>query len=138
MKDGNYQIEVLLEGGSGRANITSPTELVVKDGIPYAQIEWSSPNYDYMIIDNVTIYPINEEGNSKFEMPVTQFDTPIEVIADTTAMSMPHEITYTMTFDSESIHSAKSPLMGVGIVGVGIFLLILVGIRKIFLKIRKL
>ena len=43
------------------------------------------------------------EGNSTFEIPVLYFDRPMTVIADTTAMSEPHEITYTLTFDSASL-----------------------------------
>ena len=31
------------------------------------------------------------------------FDKPVTVIADTTAMSEPHEIEYTLTFDSSSV-----------------------------------
>ena len=47
--------------------------------------------------------PVNTEGNSSFEIPVTVFDQKQKVIADTTAMSVPHEIDYTLIFDSESI-----------------------------------
>ena len=46
---------------------------------------------------------MNTEGNSAFEIPVTVFDYKQKVIADTIAMSTPHEIEYTLTFDSESI-----------------------------------
>ena len=48
MSDGTYKIDVVLGGGSGRATITSPATLVVKEGCAYAQIEWSSSHYDYM------------------------------------------------------------------------------------------
>ncbi len=103
MNDGTYLIEVDLEGGSGRASITSPCELYVDGGNATASIEWSSPNYDYMIVDDETYYPVNEEGNSVFEIPVAALDEPISVTADTTAMSVPHEIEYTLTFDSDSM-----------------------------------
>ncbi len=99
IEDGEYFDSVILEGGSGRASVTSPCVLTAEDGNVYAQIEWSSPYYDYMIVDGVTFLPVNEEGNSVFEIPVTAFDEPITVIADTTAMSVPHEIEYTLTFD---------------------------------------
>ena len=49
-EDGEYSIQVDLEGGSGKASVTSPTILTVKDGQAYAQIQWSSSNYDYMIV----------------------------------------------------------------------------------------
>ncbi len=51
---------------------------------------------------------MNEDGNSVFQIPVTVFDEPVEVVADTTAMSVPHEIDYTFTFDSASLKSEKA------------------------------
>lgn len=106
LKDGIYQADVGLEGGSGRASITSPAEMEVSDGQATIQIEWSSPNYDYMKLDDMTYHPVNTEGNSVFELPVQAFDEPIEVIADTVAMSEPHEIAYTIQVDSASITRA--------------------------------
>jgi len=103
MENGEYTIEVSMEGGTGRASITSPTTLIVEDGSAIAEIEWSSPNYDYMIVDGETYLPVNEEGNSVFEIPVSEFDEEVTVVADTTAMSVPHEITYTLVFDSSSM-----------------------------------
>lgn len=102
LEDGEYTIAVTLEGGSGRASIETPAALRVKDGEAYAQIAWSSPNYDYMKVGTETFYPINTEGNSVFELPVGAFDEKIEVIADTTAMGTPHEIEYTLTFHLDS------------------------------------
>lgn len=103
LEDGSYTVEAVLEGGSGKASITSPLELTVKDGSITARIEWSSPKYDYMIVDGQKYLPVNEEGNSVFEIPVETFDRPVKVIADTTAMSKPYEIEYAITYDSESI-----------------------------------
>ena len=106
LEDGEYTVEVELGGGSGRAQVTSPAELLVEDGQAYARIEWSSSHYDYMKVENEQYLPINEEGNSVFEIPVTAFDEPMEVTADTTAMSRPHEVEYTLTFASASIEPA--------------------------------
>ena len=47
--------------------------------------------------------PIQTEGNATFEIPVPFFDRPFTAFADTTAMSEPHEIEYTLTFASTSI-----------------------------------
>jgi iron complex transport system substrate-binding protein len=107
LEDGTYQINVALEGGSGRATIESPTELTVTDHQAVATITWSSSNYDYMIVDGETYTPVNTEGNSVFEIPVAVLDEAFEVIADTTAMSVPHEITYTLCFDSGSVQKVK-------------------------------
>lgn len=103
LEDGTYTAEVTLEGGSGRASIESPATLTVKDGKATASIVWSSPNYDYMIVDGKKLLPVNTEGNSVFEIPVASFDTALDVIADTVAMSKPHEIEYKITFDSSTI-----------------------------------
>lgn len=103
LKDGEYMVEVELSGGTGRAEIVSPAKLIVKDGRAYAQIQWSSSNYDYMKIGGQQYLPIQEEGNSTFEIPITAFDEAIAVVADTTAMSMPHEIEYTLTFRADSL-----------------------------------
>ena len=103
LEDGTYTAEVTLEGGSGRATIESPATLTVKDGKVTASIVWSSPNYDYMIVDGKKLFPVNTEGNSVFEITVASFDTELDVIADTVAMSKPHEIEYKITFDSSTI-----------------------------------
>ena len=96
--DGEYSVNVTLEGGSGRATVESPAALTVADGKMTAVILWSSPNYDYMIVDGEKYLPTNTEGNSTFEIPVSALGTPLAVTADTVAMSTPHEIEYTLTF----------------------------------------
>ena len=98
LPDGEYEIEVQLTGGSGRASVTSPAILQVQDEKAVIEIEWSSPNYDYMTMDGETYLPVNTEGNSVFRIPVEAFDRDITVIADTVAMSTPHEIEYTLNF----------------------------------------
>ena len=101
--DGEYTVSVALEGGSGRATVDSPATLTVADGKMTATIAWSSPNYDYMVVDGEKYLPTNTEGNSTFEIPVAALDTALDVTADTVAMSTPHEIEYTLTFDSASL-----------------------------------
>ena len=103
LADGSYTVAVTLEGGSGKASVASPAPLTVKDGQATAQILWGSANYDYMLVDGDKYLPVNTEGNSCFEIPVAGFDYPLSVVADTTAMSQPYEISYTLRFDSASI-----------------------------------
>ena len=105
--DGTYTCAVTLEGGSGRATVESPAALTVAAGAMTATIVWSSPNYDYMLIDGEKYLPINTEGNSTFEIPVAALDTALAVTADTVAMSTPHEIDYTLTFDSATLAAAE-------------------------------
>ena len=105
--DGSYTCAVTLEGGSGRATVESPAALTVADSAMTATIVWSSPNYDYMLIDGEKYLPTNTEGNSTFEIPVAALDTALAVTADTVAMSTPHEIDYTLTFDSATLTAAE-------------------------------
>ena len=107
LKDGIYTAEVTLGGGSGRASVESPARLRVENGQAFATIVWGSANYDYMKVDDVKYETVNVEGNSAFEIPVTGFDWKIPVIADTIAMSEPHEIDYTLAFDSSTIKKAE-------------------------------
>lgn len=103
LADGSYTVEVTLGGGSGKASVESPALLRIADGKAYATITFSSPNYDYMKIKEEMYQPVNTEGNSTFEIPVEGFDWKLAVIADTIAMSEPHEIDYTLYFDASSI-----------------------------------
>lgn len=103
LADGEYTVEVALSGGSGRASVESPAQLTVKDGQATARIVWSSSNYDYMKVDGVQYDLVGTEGNSAFEIPVLLFDRDMAVLADTIAMSTPHEIEYSLCFDSATI-----------------------------------
>ena len=101
--DGEYTIDVTMEGGSGKAKVDSPAKISVKNGEITATLVWSSKNYDYMLVDNEKYLPVNTEGNSVFEVPVKKLDTGLVMIGDTTAMSKPHEVEYTFTFISDTI-----------------------------------
>lgn len=106
LEDGSYTAEVTLGGGSGRAGIESPALLRAEDGKVFATIVWGSPNYDYMKVNEDIFEQINTDGNSVFEIPVVGFDWNMPVIADTIAMSEPHEIEYTLNFDSATLKKA--------------------------------
>lgn len=108
LADGGYTIELTMEGGSGRASIQSPAQLAIADGAATATLEWSSPNYDYMLVNGEKYLPVNTEGNSVFEVPVEALDAPLTMIGDTVAMSTPHEVEYTVTFHSETLESPES------------------------------
>ena len=108
VEDGSYTIELTMEGGSGRASIQSPAQLAIADGAAMAILEWSSPNYDYMLVNSEKYLPVNTEGNSVFEVPVEALDAPLTMIGDTVAMSTPHEVEYTVTFHSDTLQNAES------------------------------
>lgn len=107
IEDGVYTAEVALEGGSGRASVESPARLTVEGGVCTAEIVWSSSSYDFMVVDGQQYDTINEDGNSAFSIPVSGFDYKMAVQADTTAMSKPYLIDYTLCFDSATIQAAE-------------------------------
>lgn len=103
LSDGEYVVNVTLAGGSGKASVQSPAPLKIEGDAATATIIWGSSNYDYMIVDGTRYDLVTLEGGSTFEIPVTVFDRPMKVTADTTAMSKPYEIEYTLTFESDTI-----------------------------------
>ena len=113
LEDGLYTAEVTLTGGSGKATVQSPAVLTVGNGKAEAVIVWSSSNYDYMKAGGEQFFPLEGYETSAFRIPVTCFDRQISVIADTVAMSEPHEISYTLCFSSESIEDAGRQTDGI-------------------------
>ena len=100
--DGSYTVDVTLSGGSGRASVESPCMVMIADGQATATIIWSSPFYEYMLIGETRYDPIQEDGNSTFEIPVL-LDEDMAVSASTIAMSQPHLVDYTLYFDSKTL-----------------------------------
>ena len=103
LADGTYTVAAALTGGTGKAKIASPLRLTVKDGQITATLVWSSANYDYMRVDGVRYDALIEDGHSVFTVPVASLEEPLPVVADTMAMSTPHEIEYTITFDPATL-----------------------------------
>ena len=102
-QDGTYTVAATLTGGTGKAKIASPLQLTVQDGKITATLVWSSANYDYMKVNGVRYDAVIEDGHSVFTVPVASLEEPLPVVADTVAMSAPHEIEYTITFDAASL-----------------------------------
>lgn len=98
--DGSYTVEAVLQGGSGKASVQSPARLTVENGVMTATVIWSSKNYDLMIVNGQEYTPTYENELSCFTIPVSALGTPLPVQAETTAMSQPHMIDYTLTFSS--------------------------------------
>ena len=119
MTDGIYSVGITMTGGTGKAHILSPVQLSVSGGEMTATVEWSSPNYDLMIVDGKEFLPVNDSGNSVFEIPVYTLDEPLSVKAETLAMSEPHLIDYEIVFDAASLPQSSTvsvPLIAGGAV----------------------
>lgn len=137
LDDGEYAIDVSLEGGSGKASVESPTLLLVENGMAYAMLTWSSAYYDYMIVDCVKYDNLSEPGmNSTFVIPIKKVDEPMQIIADTTAMGTPHEIEYALTFYSDSV-AGKAELpkeQAKKVIWIAIAIIVFGGILNYFVK----
>lgn len=107
LEDGTYTAEAELQGGSGRSVIESPLTVTVENGTVMAEIIFGSPYYDYVLVNGEKYEPVNTEGNSAFLIPVDGFDYNMPVTADTIAMSVPHEIDYTIVIDSSTLEAAE-------------------------------
>lgn len=102
IEDGTYSVNVTLSGGSGKATVESPAIVLFSDGKATARIVWSSPFYEYMMVDGVKYDPVQTSGNAVFEIPV-KLDTDLPVSASTIAMSQPHLVDYTLHFESKGM-----------------------------------
>jgi len=110
--NGTIDVFLRLEGGSGKATVEKNSTMTVVDGEKSVRLVWSSPNYDYMVVEGVKYYPVNTEGNSVFEIPVIKLDQEYTVIADTVAMSKPHEIEYKLTVSLTDYENDNSKAEG--------------------------
>lgn len=135
--DGDYAIEVTLTGGSGRASVSSPTRMIVREGRAWARLLWSSAYYDYMLLGGARYDNLSTDGgNSTFEIPIPQMDTPVEVIADTTAMGNPVEIRYQLTFYAESVGDVRQVPQEAAkyVLAISLAIIVLGGILNYFVK----
>ena len=97
--DGTYvPASFKAEGGTGKVKI-SCSEVTVSEGKAQALITFSSPHYEWVKVDGVQYDPENaqdkDRDSSVFRIPVA-LEEDMEIIGLTTAMSEPHEITYTI------------------------------------------
>lgn len=106
LEDGTYTVEASLSG-SGKASVESPTEIYAEGGKVWAKVVFGSSNYDYVAVDGEKYTLLNEEGNSAFLIPVVGFDYALPIIADSTALGTPRELSYMMYFDSSTIQKAE-------------------------------
>ncbi|MCI6603581.1 MAG: ABC transporter substrate-binding protein [Clostridiales bacterium] len=107
LEDGLYSIEGAISGGTGRAHIASPLKLEVREGQMTATLVWSSKNYSWMEIDGQRYLALKGEAYSTFEVPVS-LDEDIPFQAETTAMSTPHVIDYSLRLDGSTLKKGWS------------------------------
>ncbi len=140
LEDGEYSIQVNMSGGSGRASVTSPTWLIVKDGKAWAKLLWSSTYYDYMIVGGKKyLNETTDGGPSTFTIPIAVMDEDMPVIADTTAMGDPVEIEYQLIFYGDSIGSKRQipQEAAIDVLAVALVIIVLGGILNFIIKKRR-
>lgn len=99
VEDGKCTAELTMSGGTGRAHIESPAHINIEEGKIELLLVWNSKNYDYMIVDGVKYQNETPGEASSFRVmldSVSRLKEEIPVLGNTTAMSVPHEIEYTI------------------------------------------
>ncbi len=100
-EDGTYRPGTFRwSGGSGRVQL-SCDQVTIVNGSAEAEITFSSPYYEYARIGDTKLDGVYTEDTSTFSVPV-ELDQETELIGCTTAMSEPHEITYTVYISLEA------------------------------------
>ena len=97
LADGTYTPDKFsFSGGTGKVSISCP-RITVSGGKATATIVFSSSNYSYVKANGRKYYGSHGGGTSTFEIPI-KLNSNNKVIGMTTAMSMDHEVSYTMYF----------------------------------------
>ena len=103
LREGNYSFEGELAGGSGRAHFDGPLLLTVEEDGCFLTFTMSSPFYDYVLVNGERFEPLERDGNSTFRVPLVMLNEDFLFTADTTAMSEPHEIDYSVRIDLDML-----------------------------------
>ena len=108
LKDGDYTPDSFsFSGGTGRLSI-SCQKITVSGGQAYATIAFSSGKIIYVKANGKQYAPVSQTGDtSTFQIPVT-LNANTSILACTTAMSVPHEIEYTLFVGLEAAKTAKA------------------------------
>ena len=104
LADGIYDLDAFdYSGGSGKVTI-SCKQIRVESGEILADIIFSSSHYQYVKTGGVQYDPVDQFAGSDDPIEGTGFEIPVtlqadnEIIGMTTAMSQPHEVSYTLHF----------------------------------------
>lgn len=94
-------------GGTGRVTIACP-EVRVAGGQAYATLVFSSPNYRYVKVDGVEYATECSERAATAVIPAP-LNRSFEIQAMTTAMSTPHEISYSLYIRVDALAEGAIP-----------------------------
>ena len=106
-QNGTYTIGVDANGATD--TLVSPATMTVENGEGTVTLEWSSGNYDYMVVNGQTYEAFqNEAGNSMFTIPAQVFDVSIPVVVDTLENGTPEEQPCTISLHSGTIELVET------------------------------
>ncbi len=100
--DEEFDVAIIGTKGKWYDHKVSVTNAVLKEDDDAAPAETLADGTYTIAVDGERCDVLSTENGSTFEIPVAALDTPLAVVGDTTAMSTPHEIDYTLTFDASS------------------------------------
>ena len=106
-QDGTYAVGFSFTGGSGRGGVAAVSATISGGYVSYLTVTMSSGNYDYCY-DPVTGGVVTASGSGDSVFYINYPGNSFNLTADTTAMSQPHEITYTVYLDLSGIPQAYS------------------------------
>ena len=81
-------------GGSGKLTMECP-QIELRDGRPWATLILNSANYPWVRVNGVQ-YDTEHPGKNSVAVIPVELNVPMEIVGLTTAMSEPHEITYSI------------------------------------------
>ena len=93
-------------GGAGHITITCPS-IVIKNGVIYGNIRFSSSSYTQLESNGVIYSPVSTDNGSLFQIPVV-LNEDMEISGTTIAMDAPHTITYTIHISLDTAKLQKS------------------------------
>lgn len=109
-QDGTYSVPVSLSGGSGRNTVVSPCTVTVSGGQIHATVIFSKvskkepPEYTYLTTSLGTVYPQPYDSYSQvfYNVPIAGLGN-VNISMETTKMSTPYTLNYTLHFDASAI-----------------------------------
>jgi len=95
VSDGEYLIDVGLDGGNDSVRIKTPMNIIVSKGEMYMRIEWNDSKFTTMTVDSVKYEKVNEnlgiEGNSVFIIPIDEIPHSMKVVTETFPKSIDND-----------------------------------------------
>ncbi len=97
--DGDYNIAVDVFGGED--TVESPVPMTIENGEATATLQFSSPNYDSLVMTGDTYEPVEVTADSAtYELPIRVFDTSIPVTFNSVSSGAPEELAGSLSFHS--------------------------------------